>query len=137
MRVFIGIIVTILFAGSSQASPESRTWPSSDKAKQFVKENIVIGFLASPYGAGWTSNKQRLDYFEESRQAGITVLAISAASPAASLAASYMTPVMTYNSSRSFLSGHPSQQKTIHYSQNTTYLEHSIWRQQYRDFHHH
>jgi len=71
-KLFIGIIVTIMFASSSQAGLESKTWPASDKAKQFVKDNIVIGFLASPYGAGWTSNKQLLDYFEESRQAGIT-----------------------------------------------------------------
>jgi len=33
---------------------------------------VVIGFLASPYGAGWTENKQLLDYFEESLKAGIT-----------------------------------------------------------------
>jgi len=71
-KLFIGIIVSIMFASSSQASLEGKVWPASDKAKQFVKDSIVIGFLASPYGAGWTSNKQLLDYFEESRQAGIT-----------------------------------------------------------------
>ena len=32
----------------------------------------MIGFLASPYGAGWTKNQELLDYFEESRAAGIT-----------------------------------------------------------------
>jgi len=71
-KLIIGIIVTIMFASSSQASLEGKVWPASDKAKQFVKDSIVIGYLASPYGAGWTSNKQLLDYFEESRQAGIT-----------------------------------------------------------------
>ncbi len=62
----------ILLAGVCHASLESKTWPASEKAEQFVKDTIVIGFLASPYGAGWTENKQLLDYFEESRNAGIT-----------------------------------------------------------------
>lgn len=62
----------ILMASVCQASLESKIWPASEKAKQFVKETVVIGFLACPYGAGWTENKQLLDYFEESRNAGIT-----------------------------------------------------------------
>jgi membrane dipeptidase len=54
------------------ASEESKTWPASDKAAQFVKDTIVIGMLASPYGAGWTQNKQLHDYFRRAREAGIT-----------------------------------------------------------------
>jgi membrane dipeptidase len=54
------------------ASEESKTWPASDKAAQFVKDTIVIGMLASPYGAGWTENKQLHDYFRRAREAGIT-----------------------------------------------------------------
>jgi len=61
-----------LAISTSHASLEGKVWPASDEAKQFVKDTVVIGFLASPYGAGWTENKQLLDYFEESRNAGIT-----------------------------------------------------------------
>ena len=71
-KLVIAIMAVILMTGVCQASIESKTWPASEKAKQFVKDTIVIGFLASPYGAGWTKNKQLLDYFEESRNAGIT-----------------------------------------------------------------
>ena len=65
-------IVMTLMASTGHASLQSKTWPASDEAKQFVIDTVVIGFLASPYGAGWTENQQLLDYFEESRNAGIT-----------------------------------------------------------------
>ncbi|WP_198419139.1 membrane dipeptidase [Motilimonas pumila] len=56
----------------SYASIESKTWPASVKAEQFVQDAIVIGMLASPYGAGWTDEQQLLDYFAAARKAGIT-----------------------------------------------------------------
>ena len=66
-------VLTLMFAfGTGFASEESKTWPASDKAVQFVKDSLVIGMLASPYGAGWTENKQLHDYFERARSAGIT-----------------------------------------------------------------
>ena len=43
-------------------SIESKTWPSSDKAKQFVKDTICIDFFASPFGAGWTEDNELHDY---------------------------------------------------------------------------
>ena len=58
--------------GVAQASIESKTWPASDKAKTFVQDTIVIGMLASPYGAGWKDDQQLLDYFQGARDAGIT-----------------------------------------------------------------
>ncbi len=61
-----------LLSGISQASEESKTWKASDKAKQFVKDTVVIGFLASPVGAGWTEDKHLHDYLDRSREAGIT-----------------------------------------------------------------
>jgi membrane dipeptidase len=56
----------------SIAGEESKTWPASDKAKAFVKDSIVIGFFASPYGAGWLEEKTVHDYLNRSRAAGIT-----------------------------------------------------------------
>ena len=46
----------MLAAMPSAASVESKTWPASDEAKQFVKDTIVIGFFASPWGAGWNED---------------------------------------------------------------------------------
>ncbi|QTN39098.1 membrane dipeptidase [Cryomorphaceae bacterium] len=51
---------------------ESKTWDASQKAKDFVEETIVIGFFASPYGAGWLEDQTFHDYLNRSRAAGIT-----------------------------------------------------------------
>ena len=69
----IAMMGTILaLTNPSFASLAAKTWPASDEAKQFVKDTIVIGMLASPYGTGWTKNEQLLTYFQEARNAGIT-----------------------------------------------------------------
>lgn len=68
----LALTTLLLTAGASHAGLDSKTWPASDEAKQFVQDTVVIGMLASPYGTGWTKNKQLLDYFEEARSAGIT-----------------------------------------------------------------
>ena len=74
-RLLVPALVTAMIITSSStavASLAAKKWPASDKAKQFVKETIVIGMLASPYGTGWTKNEQLLTYFKEARDAGIT-----------------------------------------------------------------
>ena len=71
-KLLYTIMVVLMIAGVSHASLKSKTWPASDKAKQFVKETIVIGMMASPYGTGWTKNEQLLEYYRESRDTGIT-----------------------------------------------------------------
>ena len=64
---------------TAQAGLDARLWSASDKAKQFVKDTVVIGMLASPYGVGWSKNEQLLDYFKEARSAGITGHAVTLA----------------------------------------------------------
>ena len=70
--LFSVIILLSAFCNPSYASLASKEWPASDKAKQFVKETIVLGMMASPYGTGWTKNEQLLEYYRESREKGIT-----------------------------------------------------------------
>jgi len=67
-------LLLFLFASliSLLASEESKTWSASDKAKEFVQNTIVLGFFATPWGAGWTEEKQLHDYLNRSRAAGIT-----------------------------------------------------------------
>ncbi len=73
MKKQLTTLLTItLLAGIAQASVESKTWPASDKAKQFVKDTVVIGFFASPWGTGWTEDKHLHDYLGRARAAGIT-----------------------------------------------------------------
>ena len=71
-KLLNAIMVLLMLTGGSYASLESKTWPASDKAKQFVKDTIVIGFFASPYGTGWTKDEHLHDYLQRSRDAGIT-----------------------------------------------------------------
>ena len=58
-KIFTAVIFMAIMTVPCQASLVAKKWPASDKARQFVKDTIVIGFLASPYGAGWTENKWR------------------------------------------------------------------------------
>ena len=64
--------LAIIFGGALLASEESKTWDASDEARQFVKDTIVRGMLASPYGTGWTEYEQLHTYFERARDNGIT-----------------------------------------------------------------
>ncbi|MCP4258167.1 MAG: dipeptidase [Planctomycetes bacterium] len=72
MKKILLTIMLVMLTGVCQASIESKTWPASDKAKQFVKDTVVIGFFACPYGTGWTEDKHLHDYLQRSRDAGIT-----------------------------------------------------------------
>jgi membrane dipeptidase len=73
MKTLVTVIMAVtMMASAAQASLESKTWPASDKAKKFVQDTIVIGFFASPYGAGWTKPEHLHDYTQRSRDAGIT-----------------------------------------------------------------
>lgn len=65
-------LVLLVSFSTGYASVESKNWEASEEAKQFVRDTIVIGMLASPYGTGWTEYKQMQDYFALSREAGIT-----------------------------------------------------------------
>lgn len=71
-RKILLVLATLLSSATSFASVESKTWEASEGARQFVKDTIVIGMLASPYGTGWTDNKQLHDYFALARENGIT-----------------------------------------------------------------
>jgi membrane dipeptidase len=73
MKTLVKVIMAVaMMAGVAQASLESKTWPASKKAQKFVKDTVVIGFFASPYGTGWTKDEHLHDYLKRSRNAGIT-----------------------------------------------------------------
>ena len=65
-------IALLAAALSAQASIVTKTWPASDEAKQFVHDTIVVGFVASPFMAGWTDDAHLHDYLDRARDAGIT-----------------------------------------------------------------
>lgn len=71
-RLLLAITIFMYFVSGAHASLDAKRWPASSEAEQLVKDTIVIGMLASPYGTGWTNNEQLLTYFKEARSAGIT-----------------------------------------------------------------
>jgi membrane dipeptidase len=71
-EILLAFAIAVAVISTGHASLVAKKWPASDKAHQFVKDTIVIGMLASPYGTGWTRNEQVLAYFKEARDAGIT-----------------------------------------------------------------
>jgi membrane dipeptidase len=73
LNVAVSVVLAFGLASTSvHASLAAKKWPATQAAKDFVKETIVIGMMASPYGTGWTKNEQLLKYYQESRDAGIT-----------------------------------------------------------------
>lgn len=73
-----------VFSAFAPPSEQSKSWPASDKAKEFVKENIVIDFFASPYGVGWNKSEHLHNYVDRALETGIT-------GASATLAATYYT----------------------------------------------
>ena len=71
-KTLIAIALSIAVSASALASVESRTWDASPEAKKFVKDNIQIDFYASPYGIGWTEEKQVVDYVKRAHKTGIS-----------------------------------------------------------------
>ena len=69
-----GLVAAIALTSLSlaQASDNSKWWDATDKAKQFVKDTIVIDMFASPYGVGWTKPEHLHEYIDRAWEAGIT-----------------------------------------------------------------
>ncbi len=70
--LLLTLISSSLIVANLHGGEEGKAWSASDKAKQFVKDTVVIGFFASPWGTGWTEDKHLHDYLKRSRAAGIT-----------------------------------------------------------------
>ena len=47
-KTILFLIAALMSSTPGLASVESKTWEASEEAKQFVKDTIVIGMLASP-----------------------------------------------------------------------------------------
>jgi len=62
----------VLMGANAYSSDESKTWSASEKARQFVKDTIVIDMFASPHGTGWTEDSHFHQYLNRARGAGIT-----------------------------------------------------------------
>jgi membrane dipeptidase len=81
------LVIALAFLGFTAFIPlseESKTWEASKKAKEFVKNNIVIDFFASPYGVGWNKSEHLHNYIDRALETGIT-------GTSATLAATYYT----------------------------------------------
>lgn len=70
-NTILALALSVSVALPALASIESKTWPASDKAKQFIKANVQIDMYASGYGVGWTKESQVTDYVKRARATGI------------------------------------------------------------------
>ena len=70
--IFLTVATLATVCGNALAGEESKTWPASDKAKNFVKDTIVIDMFASPHGTGWTEDAHFHNYLKRARAAGIS-----------------------------------------------------------------
>ncbi|MFM2587688.1 dipeptidase [Vibrio sp. TBV020] len=72
-----------LASTSAFASIETKDWydEASPKAKQFVKDTIVLDFYASPSGTGFTTDSQVADYIDLAHKRGITGASATIAAP--------------------------------------------------------
>lgn len=66
-----------------QASIETRDWyyTASEKAKQFVKDNLAIDFYASPFKTGWDDPILVANYIDLAASRGITGASVTLAAP--------------------------------------------------------
>ncbi|WP_370980571.1 dipeptidase [Agaribacterium sp. ZY112] len=71
-KVALATAITGCLVGQTFASDNSKTWKASAKAKQFIKDTIVMDFFASPYGVGWNKPEHLHDYLNRAHDAGIT-----------------------------------------------------------------
>ena len=72
LKISLILLVTLFFLSFNLESEEGKTWPASEKAKNFIKKNIVIDFISSPYGIGWNDEEELYDYFDRAIATGIT-----------------------------------------------------------------
>jgi len=70
-KIIIAIALSIGVSAPALSSVESKAWPASQKAEQFVKDNLQIDFYAPPFGVGWTEEKQVVDYIERANKTGV------------------------------------------------------------------
>ncbi len=87
-KTLIAIALSFAVAAPAFASIEAKTWPASEKAQQFTKDNVQIDFYASGFGIGWTESKQVVDYVKLAHKTGINGASIT-------VAATYFTNAQT------------------------------------------
>ena len=77
MKKLLLVFVTLLYVCTAGASEDGKTWSASKKAKQFVKDTLVIDFYAPPFGIGWDKPEQLHTYMGRAIDAGITGASIT------------------------------------------------------------
>ncbi len=70
--ILIAAVCALILPATAMASIETKSWPASEKAELFVKDTVVIGFFASPWGTGWTEDAHLHDYLDRAKATGIT-----------------------------------------------------------------
>lgn len=93
LKSLVAVAVTVSFIGTASASIETKDWhnTASPKAQQFMQDNMAIDFYASPFGTGWSDNREVTNYIDLAHSRGISGATITLTSPATPTWAKYKT----------------------------------------------
>ncbi|CAM4221960.1 dipeptidase [Vibrio neonatus] len=81
-KLLLAVSIASLSA-TAVASIETKDWYgyASPEAKQFVKDNIVLDFYASPAGTGFSKDSEVAQYIDLAHERGITGASVTIAAP--------------------------------------------------------
>lgn len=82
-RTLLSAALTACVITTANASIETRDWhnTASEKAQQFIKDNIAIDFYASPHKTGWDNNVEVANYIDLAFSRGITGASVTLGAP--------------------------------------------------------
>lgn len=134
-KIFLATIIASL-STTAAASIETKDWYefASPEAKEFVKDNLVLDFYASPSAVGFTADSEVAQYIDLAHERGVTGASVTIAAPHTpnmlafksehakwkKASSSAKTPIRYVNSVEDFQLAHDSGEYAIMWASQTT-----------------
>lgn len=134
-KIFLATIIASL-STTAAASIETKDWYefASPQAKEFVKDNLVLDFYASPSAVGFTADSEVAQYIDLAHERGVTGASVTIAAPHTpnmlafksehakwkKASSSAKTPIRYVNSVEDFQLAHDSGEYAIMWASQTT-----------------
>lgn len=134
-KIFLATIIASL-STTAAASIETKDWYefASPEAKEFVKDNLVLDFYASPSAVGFTADSEVAQYIDLAHERGVTGASVTIAAPHTpnmlafksehakwkKASSSAKTPIRYVNSVEDFQLAHDNGEYAIMWASQTT-----------------
>jgi membrane dipeptidase len=134
-KIFLATIIASL-STTAAASIETKDWYefASPEAKEFVKDNLVLDFYASPSAVGFTADSEVAQYIDLAHKRGVTGASVTIAAPHTpnmlafksehakwkKASSSAKTPIRYVNSVEDFQLAHDNGEYAIMWASQTT-----------------